>query len=171
MTSKHLNLTKQTTEPLYNQNVDKSALLTKIDKIKDAEMTYALIDCPNMDFEVFNIQESASKKGGVSKIRKEEELLKYFSGFRKDILKRKEACYALYDFGFYIDESKENYRTALILVIYVPDTLKPRQKVFYSVSAKELLSIIGINKSITITTPECLTYEKFLEEVKLHQKH
>lgn len=155
----------------YNENVNKDVLLEKVNKIKEAKMTYAIIDCPNADLETFNIKESENKIGGVSKIRTEDELLKYFNDFSKEIFNRKSACYALYDFGFYIDEEKENYRTTLLLIIYVPDNLKPRQKVFYSVSSKELSSIIGVVRNITITSLEGLTFEKLLDEVKLHQKH
>lgn len=161
-------------KPINNHEmVNKEEFQNIISKVKTAEITYAIVECPNKDLEVFNIKESEKKSGGVEKIRKEEELRESFDNLKKDVKKlfeeKKSAFYIPYDFGFYIDE--ENYRTVVILICFLPESLKPTKKVFYSFSKSSFLSLSKISRSFDIFDLEDLSYDSLLTEIKLIRNH
>ena len=159
----------------YHENIDVDKLQQIVKKVSDSKITFAMVTCPNPHLQTFDVIESAEKEGGIAAIRTEKELRKYFEDFRKLFIQKTNdqntGWYIPYDFGFYLDEDKEDFRSNLFVIVFIPESLNPRAKVFYSVELKSFSATVKIAKTITITNVNQLTYENLLWHAKGYQTY
>ncbi|KAI5171270.1 cofilin, partial [Pancytospora epiphaga] len=96
-----------------------------------------------------------------------EELVKTFEEC-KSILNPESLSIVAYDLGYYTKNN--NYRSMVILISYVPESLDPRHKVALASNMSSILESLNITQHFHVDDLNDYSYEYFKAQCSLVQK-
>lgn len=112
-------------------------------RIKARKGTYTIFEVSQIDPVALHVVSSngIDSSGDLRSIPAEEELQRMFETCKSKISSDK-SYFIVYDFGYY--NEKNNYRSMMVLVSYIPESVNLRNKIAMSSNTAVLLSALQI---------------------------
>lgn len=115
----------------------------EVQKIKAHKGTYTIFEVSQIDPVALHVvySDGIDNSGDLRSTPAEEELQKIFESCRSKVFPDR-SYFIVYDFGYY--NEKNNYRSMMILVSYIPESVNLRNKIAMSSNTAAILSALQI---------------------------